>query len=56
MPSWPLDVIRNLGRSERRYWVQFARAAHERREKKTGDLITKLVERADQLLGPRRRR
>lgn len=56
MPSWPIDVIRNLGRSEREYWVQFAKASYERREKRTSDLIGKLVERAGQLLAPGRRR
>lgn len=55
-PAWSLDVIRGLGRSERKYWVQFGRALHERNQKRTGDLISKLVERADSLLGARRRR
>jgi hypothetical protein len=45
-----------MGRSEREYWVQFGRAAHERRDKRLSDLIAKLVERADHLLRPGRRR
>lgn len=55
-PAWPPDVIRNLGRSERQYWVQFGQAMFERKEKRLADLITKLAERATQLLSPRRRK
>lgn len=56
MPAWSLDVIRGLGRSERKYWVQFTRALYERKEKRMSDLITKLAERATALLGRHSRR
>jgi len=45
-----------MPRSERLYWVQFAKAVREREQKNRWDLISKLVERADQLLAPKRRR
>jgi hypothetical protein len=45
-----------MPRSERVYWAQFSRAVHEREEKSRWDLISKLAERAEQLLAPRRRR
>lgn len=45
-----------MPRSERIYWAQFSKAVREREDKRRSDLITKLVERADQLLAPRRRR
>lgn len=45
-----------MPRSERIYWAQFTRAVREREEKTRWDLITKLAERAGELLTPRRRR
>jgi len=56
MPAWSLDVIENMGRGKREYWVQFCRAAYERKEKKNSDLISKLAEHAAGLLGARRRK
>ena len=55
-PHWSPADLKALPRSERLYWTQFAKAVREREEKRRSDLITKLVERADQLLAPRRRR
>lgn len=55
-PAWPADIIRNLGHSEREYWVQWGKALYERKEKRTSDLISKLAEYAANLLGVRRRR
>lgn len=48
--------MQQLGRSERKYWVQFGSAMHERKDKRVSDLITKLTEHAGSLFSGRRRK